>query len=198
MNWKNFSKWFSEQLLPNIPNNSIIVMDNARYHDVLVENKFPSSTSTKEELQQWLRHNVHSWSSDLLKSELVKLCRKYAPVPEFRIDKLASQAGRTILRTPPYHPELQPIETCWAVIKNYMADNCDYTMSGLRERLPIAFSKITASCCAGIIKDVRKQEDAYWVEDEELDELFVADKEEEELAEIHNDSIAEETRLEET
>jgi len=197
MNWKNFSKWFSEQLLPNIPNNSIIVMDNARYHNVLVENKFPSSTSTKEELQQWLRHNGHSLSCDLLKSELVELCRKHAPVPEFRIDKLASQAGHTIMRTPPYHPELQPIETCWAIIKNYMSDNCDYTMSGLRERLPKAFRKITASCCARIIKDIRKQEDAYWVEDEELDKLFAADKEEEELAEIHNDAIAEETRLEE-
>ena len=63
-----------------------------------------------------------------------------------------------------------------------MADNCDYTMRGLRERLPQGFSKITASCCAGIIKDVRKQEDAYWIEDEELDELFDADKQEEELA----------------
>jgi len=197
MNWNNFSKWFSEQLLLNIPNNSIIVMDNARYHNVLVANKFPSSTSRKEELQQWLTHNDHSWSNDLLKSELVELCRKYAPVPEFRIDRLASEAGHTILRTPPYHPELQPIETCWAVVKNYMADNCDYTMSGLRERLPQAFSKITACCCTGIIKEIRKQEASYWIEDEELDELFAADMKEEELAELHNDSMAEETRLDE-
>ena len=195
MNWKNFSKWFSEQLLPNIPTNSIIVMDNARYHNVLVANKFPSSTPTKEELQLWLTHNGHSWCSDLLKSKLAELCRKYAPVPEFRVDRLAFEAGHTILRTPQYHPELQPIETCWAVVKNYMADNCDYTMRGLRERLPQGFSKITASCCAGIIKDVRKQEDAYWIEDEELDELFDADKQEEELAESYDESMAEETRL---
>jgi len=142
-----------------------------------------------------LTHNDHSWSNDLLKSELVELCSKYAPVPEFRIDRLAFEAGHTILRTPPYHPELQPIETCWAVVKNYMADNCDYTMRGLRERLPHAFSKITASCCTGIIKEIKKQEDAYWIEDEELDELFAADKKEEELAELHNGSMAEETRL---
>ncbi len=26
------------------------------------------------------------------------------------------------MRTPPYHPELQPIETCWGVVKNHMDD----------------------------------------------------------------------------
>ena len=27
MDWENFSRWFTEQLLPNIPDNSIIIMD---------------------------------------------------------------------------------------------------------------------------------------------------------------------------
>jgi hypothetical protein len=37
MNWDNFSKWFQEQLLKNIPENSLIIMDNAPYHNVFVE-----------------------------------------------------------------------------------------------------------------------------------------------------------------
>ena len=37
MNWDNFSRWFTEQLLPNILAHSIIVMDNARYHNVFAE-----------------------------------------------------------------------------------------------------------------------------------------------------------------
>jgi hypothetical protein len=33
MDWDNFSRWFTEQLLPNIPENSIIIMDNASYQN---------------------------------------------------------------------------------------------------------------------------------------------------------------------
>jgi hypothetical protein len=33
LNQKLFTKWFRNQLLPNIPENSLIVMDNASYHN---------------------------------------------------------------------------------------------------------------------------------------------------------------------
>lgn len=33
MNWENFSKWFQEKLLKNIPKNPIILMNNAPYHN---------------------------------------------------------------------------------------------------------------------------------------------------------------------
>jgi len=81
--------------------------------------------------------------------------------------KLAKTDGHKILRTPQYHPELQPIEACWAVVKNYMADNCDFTMSGMRKNLPEAFAKVT---CAKMIAKVRKREDDYWTNDAIPDE----------------------------
>jgi len=76
-------------------------------------------------------------------------------------------------------PELQPIETCWAVVKNYMADNCDFSMSGLRKRLPEAFSKVTSSTVKEIVAKVVGQEDKYWKEDEKLDEEYAKDSDEE-------------------
>ena len=33
MDYGNFSRWFEEQLIPNIPEHSIIIMDNASYHN---------------------------------------------------------------------------------------------------------------------------------------------------------------------
>lgn len=42
MDYGNFSKWFKEQLLPNIPPKSMIFMDNAKYHNLHVEDAFPS------------------------------------------------------------------------------------------------------------------------------------------------------------
>ena len=41
MNWDNFSKWFKESLLKNIPPDSLIIMDNAPYHNVLLNETFP-------------------------------------------------------------------------------------------------------------------------------------------------------------
>ena len=184
MNWNNFSKWFETQLIPNIPEGAVVILDNARYHNVLVEDFFPSASSTKEELRSWLTRNGHTWYENMLKSELLEKCVRWAPRPEFRLDHLAATNGIMILRTPPYHPELQPIEGCWAVVKNHLADNCDFTMSGLRERLPEAFAKVTVDTCRKIIQKVTEQENQYWRQDEKLDDVYAAEAEEEQLAEI--------------
>jgi len=172
MNWDNFSKWFRLQLLPNIPPRSLVILDNASYHNVLVDEYFPRKSATKEQLRSWLSLNDYPWREDMLKSELLELCARLAPVPQFRLDHLAAKHDILILRTPPYHPELQPIETCWAVVKNYMADNCDFTMEGLRGRLPEALAKVTSHTCKELITKIVEQENKYWYEDEKLDEKY--------------------------
>lgn len=197
MNWGNFSRWFKEQLLPNIPPKSLIILDNARYHNVYVDNFFPSKSSSKDQLQQWLTRNNYPWREDMLKSELLELCTRLAPVPEYQLDTLAAEHEMAVLRTPPYHPELQPIETCWAVVKNYMADNCDFTMKGLRERLPEGFAKVTANTCKEIICKVAEQEDRYWSEDERLDEVYAANAEEECMGQWLSEELGAEPYLEE-
>ncbi len=171
MDWENFSKWLINQLLPNIPANSVIIMDNAKYHNVLVDNAFPTSKTLKREMQEWLTKNDYPWTEDMLKPELYTLCKRFAPVSEYKLDQIAKSYGHTILRTPQYHPELQPIETCWAIVKNYMANYCDFTMDGLRQNLSTAFSKVTDSTCRELISKVIEQEDKYWKEDEKLDDL---------------------------
>lgn len=178
MNWENFSNWFKNQLLPNIPERSLIILDNARYHNVFTEDRFPKPSTAKDELREWLTRNKHPWRDDMLKSELYDECVKHAPAPEFRLDHLAMTQGHKILRTPQYHPELQPIEACWAVVKNYMADMCDFTMSGMRKNLPEAFAKVTNNTCAKVIAKVRQREDDYWKNDAILDEKFSSDPEE--------------------
>lgn len=61
-------------------------------------------------------------SKDCLKAEMIDVLYKIAPPPTYIIvDEIAAEHGHEILRTPPYHPELQPIETCWGVVKNQVA-----------------------------------------------------------------------------
>jgi transposase len=178
MNWENFSRWFERQLLPNLPQNSLIILDNAPYHNPLAENAFPIPTTRKEALCDWLEKNNIPWTPDMLKPELYELCKRFAPVPEYRLDQIAEAAGHSILRTPQYHPELQPIETCWAVVKNDMAAHCDFTLKNFRKQLPFAFAKVTARTCKHVIAKVVKQEEKYWIEDSKLYEEVEEDSEE--------------------
>lgn len=168
MNWENFSTWFSKQLLPHIPAQSLIILDNARYHNVLAEGSFPTSQNRKEQLCAWLTRNDIPWSQDMLKPELYELCKRFAPAPELRLNQLAEASGHSILRTPQYHPELQPIETCWGIVKNHMADNCDFTTQNFHKQLPIALSKVKPGTCRKLIAKVVEQEEKYWTEDEHL------------------------------
>lgn len=160
-----FQKWFCEKLLPNIPPKSIIVMDNASYHNVLAATSAPTETCSKERMLQWLERNKIVCSPDCLKVELVEILAKVAPEPTYAIDEIAEEHGHKVLRTPPYHPELQPIEICWGVLKNEIARNCDFTMRNLEIQLENAFAKVTEQTCSKIIKQVREVEDDFWKED---------------------------------
>jgi len=107
---------------------------------------------------------------DCLKVELVDMGRKMAPEPTYTIDVIARQHGHEVIRTPPDHPELQPIETCWGILKNEVARHCDFTLDNLKRQLEHAFDKITATTCQGIIDKVRSVEDRFWEEDATWDE----------------------------
>lgn len=181
MNYENFSKWFTNQLIPNIPKNSLIIMDNAKYHNILADDVFPTPRSNKRELQEWLEKNhpelnVHNEPS-MLKAELYEICKKKAPPPVFKIDRLAEKHGHRILRTPQYHCELQPIESCWGIVKNYCSYHCDFTMKGLRKQLRQGFSKVNEANCRKLIEKVKRQEDLFWKEDAEADAQEMAELE---------------------
>ena len=83
MNWNNFSKWFQEQLIKNIPENSLIIMDNAAYHNVLAEEAFPKKGHSVKRLREWLSINQYPWTRDMLKSELFELCSRLAQSQNF-------------------------------------------------------------------------------------------------------------------
>jgi len=170
VNWELFFKWFTEKLLPNIPKNSLIILDNAVYHNVLATGSAPTARCSKAKIVSWLTNNQIPCREDCLKPELVKILQKVAPEPTYELDELASKQGHEVVRTPPYHPELQPIEICWGVTKNEIARNCNFTIKGLEKQLELAFQQVTAKTCQKIIKKVQAVQNAFWSEDEKLEE----------------------------
>lgn len=146
-------------------------MDNATYHNVLAECSAPTPTCSKEKIRTWLETNKIPCKDDCLKVELVEILRKMAPEPTYAIDVIARKYGHEIIRTLTDHPELQPIERCWGVLKNEIARNCDFTMDNLMFQLENAFEKVTAKTCQKVITKVRTVEDTFWKEDVKLESL---------------------------
>ncbi len=173
MDTENFTTWMTDQFLPHIPHHALIIFDNAPYHNTFTEDTFPQSDSKKAALQQWLAERNISFEEWLLKPALYDLCRQHAPSPHYVIDDLATTFGCEILRTPQYHPELQPIEHVWGIVKSDIASTQTghYTLTSLQERLIPACQKITPDMCQRIFAHVRKEEERYWKVDEKLDEM---------------------------
>ena len=106
MNGQNFQKWFCEKLLENISVKSVIVMDNASY---------------QAEIQAWLtKHNI-SFDKKLLRPELLALAKANKPEPQYIIDDIPKEKGHIILRLPPYHPDLNPIDLVWTQLKKIVS-----------------------------------------------------------------------------
>lgn len=78
MNARNFQKWIVEKWLPNIPENSVIVMDNAPYHSIQI-NKPPPKHATKRELHAWLGENNVLYSDTLTNFELAQVTAHHKP-----------------------------------------------------------------------------------------------------------------------
>lgn len=49
MNYQNYEKWIRTQLMPNLPANSVVVVDNASYHNTL-EDRAPTSNPIHEKV----------------------------------------------------------------------------------------------------------------------------------------------------
>ncbi len=79
MNQAMFTKWFEEKLLPNIPARSLIIMDNAAYHNVLSPASAPPPLCKKEKIRSWLEKNNFPMKEDCLKAELVDILTRVGP-----------------------------------------------------------------------------------------------------------------------
>ncbi len=165
MNAELFQKWFREKLIPNIPDNALIIMDNASYHNTLSACSPPTPNCNKDRIWNWLIENQIPCEKNSLKAELVTVLKKIAPLPVYEVDEIANKQGHEILRTPPYHRELQPIELCWGIVKNYMSRHCDFTLSNLKSQLEEGFNQVDASICLKIIRKIKDKEDQFWNED---------------------------------
>lgn len=163
MNHLCFRQWFVEQLLPNIPDNCLIVMDNAPYHSKIT-NKAPNRNNNKTDIIQWLVANnvVHDRSET--KYELLQLVAQNKYKEKYEIDEIARSRGHEVLRLPPYHCNLNPIELIWAQVKTEIKkknSNSDQTLKRIENLTKTAINNVSPENWRKCIRHTKEIEDKY-------------------------------------
>ena len=104
----------------------------------------------------------------MLKKELLLLVQQNKPqFKAYVIDQLAEEHGHKILRLPPYHSELNPIEYIWANIKGHVArSNVSFTMTKVKTLFEEGHQRVQeSSAWAQAVSHVIKDEDIFWQQD---------------------------------
>ena len=97
MNSTNYLKWLYEKSIPNLPQRSVLVVDNAPYHN-LQEYKFPTQSTRKAEIQSLLKKHAIPYGDKMLKPGLLQLYKLYKPPPSYILDTTLRAHGHDCLR----------------------------------------------------------------------------------------------------
>ncbi|XP_034183697.1 uncharacterized protein LOC117605942 [Osmia lignaria lignaria] len=164
-----FFNWF-RSVLPMLRDGAVIVIDNAPCHSMKLE-KYPTMSWKKNDIIRWLiakGEKVEPW---YVKAQLVQISRKLRRY-EYVIDEYARLHGHTVVRLPPYHSELNPIELAWAKIKEYVwarSTTCDIQTLVLE-----AVENVSAESWQNFIRRTTEEENRYCQLDHITDNILDA------------------------
>ncbi|XP_047522690.1 uncharacterized protein LOC125061341 [Pieris napi] len=172
MNFINYKKWLETQLIPNLPPNAVVVVDNASYHNKEDENA-PTSNTKKAEMQSWLAEKGIAFTSDMLKSELYDIIKKHKESHKiYSIDKILQEHNHRVLRLPPYHPDLNPIEMAWAAIKGHVSSkNVKWNITRVMELVKEKVDQMGPNEWKALCEKTKKIENEYIENDHIIDDL---------------------------
>ncbi|XP_069354549.1 uncharacterized protein [Maniola hyperantus] len=112
--------WLQHKLIPNLLPRSVVVVDTASPHDKEYD-PAPNSNAKRSDMTAWLDQKGIHYTTDMYKPQLYQLINDNKDCfKKFALDKMLTDYGHDILRIPPHHPDLNPIEMVWAVIKTHV------------------------------------------------------------------------------
>jgi transposase len=172
MNAKKFERWFADRLLPNIPPHSVIILDNASYHS-RKSIHLPSSGRRNVVVPylQQLGFFTHLGKlrrpnnvNDMKMTDIFALCKEFrTEFDKYAVDTMAEKAGHTVLRLPPYHCILNPIEKVWAYQKDLAkTGNVDHRVAAVQDLCESCFSKLPSADCSAFYKYTEEEEQKLW------------------------------------
>ena len=149
----------------------IIVLDNASYHSRQVE-KIPTMNTLKADMINFMKdHGIRVHEPIPIKAVLLEKIKMANIKKRFVIDEMASKNGHQVLRLPPYHCCLNPIEMVWHQLKanvrrqNVYSDSPEKVLDLIRR----VCDKITPDDWSRYVEHVKKEEESFRKRDNFLD-----------------------------
>lgn len=172
MNFSNYEKWLRTKLIPNLNPNSVVVIDNAPYHNKIL-NPAPTSNDKKAKMESWLAEKGIPYEKDMRKPQLYDLIKKNKDGhKQYVIDEMFKKYNHDVLRLPPYHPDLNPIEMAWAAIKGHVAaKNVGWNVTRTMELIQEKVNLMGQEQGSALYRKVQKVEDEYTQSDHIIDEM---------------------------
>ncbi|XP_060855338.1 uncharacterized protein LOC132933017 [Metopolophium dirhodum] len=172
MNVDVFFDWLKD-VIPLLKDNSVIVMDNAPYHSVKLE-KCPTLSWKKVEIESWLEEKGEPFQRPINKVRLMDIVKSIKPqFNKLVVDEYVKTKNMTVLRTPPYHCELNPIELAWSSVKRYVkTNNTTFKLPDVKKLLIDGVNQCTPEMWKNCVEHVIKIEDRFWNVDITVDDVM--------------------------
>ncbi|KAJ2941271.1 hypothetical protein O0L34_g3468 [Tuta absoluta] len=112
--------WIKDTVLPNMPSQSVVVMNVPFYETPeSTQQEPPSMASTRADIEEWLnRHNI-PFKETALKSTLLQLVKTELERMEFNIVTLVLKNNHEVLYLPKNHSDLNPVVLMWKEVKEF-------------------------------------------------------------------------------
>ena len=117
INSEIFEDWLANQLIPNLPTRSVIVLDNSPTHSKQ-QNKPPTIKDNRTSIKNWLTKNNIEYNNSETKQQLLIRVKNNTHYKTYSVDDIIKKTGHIPLRLPPYHCQLNVIELIWAQMKD--------------------------------------------------------------------------------
>ncbi|CAI6343204.1 unnamed protein product [Macrosiphum euphorbiae] len=171
INGDSFFDWI-KGVIPLLKDNSIIVMDNAPYHSVKVE-RCPTMSWNKEEIESWLEQKGEE-QKPLNKVALMDIVNQIKPqFDKYVIDEYIKSKNMAVLRLPPHHSELNPIELAWSSVKNYIKmNNSTFKLPDVKKLVIEAVSACGPEKWKHFVSHVIDEEQRFWDIDFVVEEVM--------------------------
>lgn len=92
---------------------------------------------------------------------------------KYVIDEYVNEHNKVILRLPPYHCELNPIELAWSVVKKHVRmNNTTFKLDDVHKLLRDGINQCTPVMWKNFIEHTKKGEEKFWNIDFVVEEVM--------------------------
>ncbi|XP_041971919.1 uncharacterized protein LOC121727922 isoform X2 [Aricia agestis] len=168
-----YYRWLLTHVVPNLPPNSVVVINNTVYNNIL-EDYVITSNSNRSVMEAWLNERNIPFSNTMFKPHLYKLISSHKDHQiQYKVNTIIESAGHEVLRIPEVYSDLDPLSIIFDDISNFVDDNKDSISSYVDFKTLIIekYGKISSIECKILFAKVKKNEEKYNRIDHLVDDL---------------------------